>query len=450
MKMKRLVFFYLLLLSGMVYGQMPNKLTKEDKVYGLSKFWQEVNYNFVYLYKVDQLKWDELYKEYIGKVQESPNDYEYYRLMQRFCASLKDGHTNIYFPKYIQENVLNTHFGEYRFILSNVGGKAIITQINNSKKDELPIGSEIISVNGIATADYLRESIYPFISASTSYTLEDWGISKMLEGYVGTSYDLQLILPNGLEKQLTVTIAKSEEKEFFPGLQTRELLELKWYSNQTAYISLNSFSDWEIMEMFRKKNKELKQAKSLIIDLRNNGGGNTSIGKVILHYLTEDTIFYGSKSQTRQHIATFKAWGKDSYFYDLPFSPDTLGAGDKKLLRNKRIVVPTVLLIGHGTASAAEDFLIYADKQKHMTKIGEPTYGSTGQPLSFNLPEGGLARVCTKKDTYPDGREFVGVGIQPDILVSKSLTDFLENRDPALEKALEYLEKQKSEKLKVN
>ncbi|MBN7816242.1 peptidase S41 [Algoriphagus sp. YJ13C] len=448
--MKRLVFFYLLLLSGMVYGQMPNKLTKEDKVYGLSKFWQEVNYNFVYLYKVDQLKWDELYKEYIGKVQESPNDYEYYRLMQRFCASLKDGHTNIYFPKYIQENVLNTHFGEYRFILSNVGGKAIITQINNSKKDELPIGSEIISVNGIATADYLRESIYPFISASTSYTLEDWGISKMLEGYVGTSYDLQLILPNGLEKQLTVTIAKSEEKEFFPGLQTRELLELKWYSNQTAYISLNSFSDWEIMEMFRKKNKELKQAKSLIIDLRNNGGGNTSIGKVILHYLTEDTIFYGSKSQTRQHIATFKAWGKDSYFYDLPFSPDTLGAGDKKLLRNKRIVVPTVLLIGHGTASAAEDFLIYADKQKHMTKIGEPTYGSTGQPLSFNLPEGGLARVCTKKDTYPDGREFVGVGIQPDILVSKSLTDFLENRDPALEKALEYLEKQKSEKLKVN
>ena len=429
---------------------MPNKLTKEDKVYGLSKFWQEVNYNFVYLYKVDQLKWDELYKEYIGKVQESPNDYEYYRLMQRFCASLKDGHTNVYFPKYIQENVLNTHYGEYRFILSNVGGKAIVTQINNSKKDELPIGTEIISVNGIATADHLRESVYPFIAASTSYTLEDWGISKMLEGYVGTSYDLQLLLPNGLEKQLTVTIAKSEEKEFFPGLQTRELLEFKWYPNQTAYISLNSFSDWEITEMFRKKNKELKHAKSLIIDLRNNGGGNTSIGKVILHYLTEDTIFYGSKSQTRQHIATFKAWGKDSYFYDLPYSPDTLGSGDKKLLRNKRIVVPTVLLIGHGTASAAEDFLIYADKQKHMTKIGEPTYGSTGQPLSFNLPEGGIARVCTKKDTYPDGREFVGVGIQPDILVSKSLTDYLENRDPVLEKAFEFLEKQKSEKLIVN
>ncbi len=102
-------------------------------------------------------------------------------------------------------------------------------------------------------------------------------------------------------------------------------------------------------------------------------------------------------------------------------------------------IAPTTILVGNGTASAAEDFLIYADNQKHMTKIGEPTYGSTGQPLLFELPNGGIARVCTKKDTYSDGKEFVGVGIQPDIQVTKRLSDYIENKDPALEKAIGYL-----------
>lgn len=438
-KLRILSLFCLFFNTYQVFGQIPQKLSIEDKVYGLSKFWQEVNYNFVYLYKVDLKKWDELYRKYISEVQETSNDYEYYRLLQRFCATLKDGHTNVYFPKYIQENVLNNNYGKYRFILNNYDGKAIITHINESRKEEIPIGTEITEVNGLPTKEYLNEFVLPYISASTPYTLEDWGVKKLLEGYLGTKYELKLLQPNGVEKTLTLTISKSDEQDMFPAIEKRELFELKWYPNRIAYVSLNSFSDWEISEMFEKKNADLKQAESLIIDLRNNGGGNTVIGKVILHYLTEDTVFHGSKSQTRQHIATFKARGNDTYFYDLPYSPDTLGPGDRKLLKNKRIVVPTAILIGHGTASAAEDFLIYADKQKHMTKIGEPTYGSTGQPLSFNLPQGGLARVCTKKDTYPDGREFVGVGIQPDILVRKGIADLMENKDPVLEKAIEFL-----------
>jgi C-terminal processing protease CtpA/Prc len=105
--------------------------------------------------------------------------------------------------------------------------------------------------------------------------------------------------------------------------------------------------------------------------------------------------------------------------------------------------VPTVLLLGHNTASAAEDFLILADNQKHMTKIGAHSFGSTGQPYLFDLPGGGLARVCTKKDTYPDGREFVGYGIKPDIEVKQTLDDYIQKRDPVLQKALEYLKTKK-------
>lgn len=59
--------------------------------------------------------------------------------------------------------------------------------------------------------------------------------------------------------------------------------------------------------------------------------------------------------------------------------------------------------------------------------------------LPFQLPGGGWARICIKKDIYPDGREFVGYGVQPDIAVSKSLQDFMEGRDPVLQKAIKYL-----------
>lgn len=462
--MKIKITLLLILSTNLLFGQIPNDISNTDKVYGLSEFWQEVNYNFVYLSKINKAEWNEMYKGLIQEVQNTENDYEYYRTLQRFCAYLKDGHTNIYFPKNIQDSIYNTYFGEYRLFLTNIEGKAILTRVNASKKDELPIGTEIIKVNGLTTRKYLEQNVLPYISSSTDYIREDRSIQRMLEGYAGTTYELEIQLPGGEAKTLKLTHKKTDEKEVYPPVEERELFDLKWLENDIAYITLNSFSDWEISSKFNEKIPELKKAKKLIVDLRYNGGGSTNIGKEIFKHLTEDSVLYGSKMQSRLHIPSFKAWGKfanendtidnawqkqaylsyrDEYYHDFEYRPDSISDDDLRLLKNNRIIVPTVILIGHNTASAAEDFLIFADKQKHMTKIGEPTFGSTGQPIQFNLPGGGSARVCTKKDTYPDGREFVGYGIKPDIYVKKTLSDYMENKDPALDKAIRFLNQQK-------
>jgi len=87
------------------------------------------------------------------------------------------------------------------------------------------------------------------------------------------------------------------------------------------------------------------------------------------------------------------------------------------------------------TCSAAEDFLIPLRVAKRVTIVGEPSCGSTGQPLEFSI-YGATARVCTKWDRFPDGTEFVGVGIVPDVKAARTKEDVAANRDAVLETAL--------------
>jgi len=71
--------------------------------------------------------------------------------------------------------------------------------------------------------------------------------------------------------------------------------------------------------------------------------------------------------------------------------------------------------------------------------VGEATGGSTGQPLLFNLPGGGKARICTKHDSFADRTEFVGIGIQPDIPAHLTAADIRTGRDSVLALAVHTL-----------
>ena len=76
---------------------------------------------------------------------------------------------------------------------------------------------------------------------------------------------------------------------------------------------------------------------------------------------------------------------------------------------------------------------------KRARLVGTPTGGSTGQPLQIPLPGGGRARVCAKRDTFPDGTEFVGIGVIPDVEVRPTVADFAAGRDVVFERGLAEL-----------
>ncbi|MBE7169061.1 MAG: peptidase S41 [Williamsia sp.] len=444
-------------------AQISNTISPADKVYGLSKFWQEVNYNFVYFDKIDRQTWDSAYKALIPQVQATQNDYEYYRLLKKFCALLKDGHTEIFYPDIKGLSFMFNTFGDYLLVLTRVDNKVIVKRTWKKDAQLFPLGSEIIEVNGLPTRKYIQDSIAPYISSSTDYARDDVASGMLLMGTPGSTFKIRLRKPDGEEAAYTLTHAKVKDSVFYPDLgaypeeQKREGFAWKLLPNNIAYVALNTFgADSKVDSLFERILPSLEKSKGIIIDLRYNGGGDDGVAFNILRHFVKDSLILGAASVIRTYDPYLKAIGK----YVTP--ADTVGNRNKRkawLLYNgyavynepgvwrskvgeetKRLTAPVVVLTSHHTESAAEDFLIGADNQKHIIKMGEPTNGSTGMPASFDLPGGGGARVCIKKDTYPDGREFVGYGIQPDIRVTPTVKDYLENKDVVLEAALKYLQ----------
>jgi C-terminal processing protease CtpA/Prc len=445
------------------YAQIANTLSSADKVFGLSKFWQEVNYNFAYLNKINRSSWDSAYKALIPQVEATRNDYDYYRLLEKFCALLKDGHTEITMPPIEGLNFMNNTFGDYLIVLKRVDNKVIIKRTWKKDLEKFPLGSEIIEVNGLPTEQYIRDSVACYISSSTDYVRADIATGMLLRGAPGSGFSIKIKKPNGELASYSLTHAKTNDSIFYPMLekyldeQKKDLLQFKVFDNNIAYVALNSFSNPKIDTLFEKLLPSLEKSKGVIIDLRNNGGGDDGVAFNILRHFINDTMILGSASTLRRFDPFLRAIGRNVKITDTAGDPDKR---DAWLLYNgyavyskpgiyqlkiekeiKKISAPVAILIGMNTESAAEDFLIAADNQKHIVTIGEPSAGSSGMPYRFNLPGGGSARICVKKDTYPDGREFVGYGIQPGIKVAPTVKDYLENRDVVLETAIKYFEK---------
>lgn len=429
------------------------KLSDADKLYGLSFFWQEVNYNFAFFHQVPKLDWDKAYREYIPKVLATKTTKEYYDVLRQFCALLEDGHTNVYYPREVRNGL-----SHLKIRLLSINRRAFVKNVDKSLVKKIPLGSEIVAVNGQPTKDYLKQQVLPYVASSTKYVLWDRGIRWMFYGSKGDKFKLKIKKPSG--KTATVELIRDRTGiDWAVKPKKRPLLEFKWLKNKIAYLAINTFSNNNITKEFPKYLPELYKAKGIIIDVRRNGGGNSNNASFVVKHFTEQKMVVGSRWKTREHRAAYKAWGwyvneelKKDKEYKMSdwakkslkyFKKETWYLGDTDKEKNditaKKIKAPLVVLTSYNTASSAEDFLIYLDNLKRGTWVGQKTFGSTGQPLMMKLPGGGRARVCTKIDTYPDGKEFVGYGIIPHVEVNPSVEDYMKKRDIVLKKGVETL-----------
>ena len=404
--------------------RQANIISLDERLEGFIQLWSEVKYNFAFFDQVPELDWDKVLEEYLPKIQKEQTTEQYYRLLEQCIARLKDGHTTVYPPGIFR------HRARLPIRLIAVERKPIISQVNEAAafaRPELKPGLEITHIDGRPVSEILEKEIYPYEAGGTTQNHDRRAFRRLIQGKEGSEAIVRVRNADGKLHDLKLMYLKW--RHIYP-----PSFEFYNLGDSIAYVALNSFSSDEAPALFKGAFEEIRQAKGLIIDIRNNGGGSSHHGYAIISHLIDKPI-PDSSWKTRKYMPAFRAWGRQEQWYE----------GSQNRIEphgENPYLGPIVVLTGPGTISAAEDFVVALHASGRATLVGEKTAGTTGQPLMIKLPHNGKARICTKRDTYPDGREFVGVGVIPDVEIHPTQKSIAAERDVVLEKAIEILTKQ--------
>lgn len=198
-------------------------------------------------------------------------------------------------------------------------------------------------------------------------------------------------------------------------------VEGKVLSNNIGYINFTSF-DETTAEDFKAKFEELNKQgiKSLIIDLRNNGGGIVDQALQIADYVADkdSVLLYEVDKNNKETV--------------------------KKAKTDPIINMPIIILTNENTASASE---ILAGALKDLGKaktVGTTTYGKGVIQQILKLSDGSGLKVTIEEYQTPNRSKIHKIGIAPDeeVKLPDSVTNVLnvtESEDTQLQKAIEML-----------
>lgn len=428
-------------------NKTPNTLSNKDKVYALSSFWSETKYNFAF---IDRLTFnlDSLYQSYIPKVLATHTDYDFYDQMELFAASLKDLHSGVFY------RMKGTYSNYIPLSARYFGDSLYIVNVREDLVKQYPLGSQILKINDLPMQEYLKKNVETYVCSGYRPTVKEISASRLFGSDLSSKkITITYKTPDG--RVLTNTPPRNgnsvDGKYLGPTPKWwNKSVELFWEKNKIARLAFNTFYPKDrLMKMFESIKDTLYSAKGIIIDLRANGGGDTSTGWDLLRYVIKDPYFLTYAWQTRINSGVKKANGNyiktnEDYYKNKAyqtFAADTVWIPDSV----KRFNVPMAVLISERTCSAAEDFLIVLKERKDRPVfIGRPSMGSTGSPLVLDkFPENGFAKVCTRRVLFPYSKKPFNEGIVPDILVDYTLDEYLnQTNDKDVDAAVELLSRQ--------
>lgn len=168
---------------------------------------------------------------------------------------------------------------------------------------------------------------------------------------------------------------------------------------------------------------ELADTNAMVLDVRPNAGGDEQLAQKVAAWFVAGTKVYARNR--------YRGGGKDGFGEAMDRT--LTGNGD-----DRRYDRPIAVLTSRYVMSSNESFVLMCKQAKDCVVVGQPTFGSSGNPKPFDLGNGVTALIPSWQDLLPDGSPFEGKGIVPDVSVSCTAQD-LETHDPILEKALELL-----------
>ena len=374
------VYKYGMPVNNIKYITSSNNINEDIISKTLSKFREVIDKNF--LGEIDEEKLLEgAIKGYVDGLGDEYSEYFTKEELEEYKISALGNYTGIgiYMVKDTERNVI--------LVLSPIKGSPA------EKAGILP-GDIISKVNDIT---YTGEQM---TDAS----------NNIKKGEIGTKVKLEII--RGTEV-LNFEVVREEIKI--------NHVESKVLENNIGYLSLSTFDEGCFSE-FKTKMDELvsKNVKSIIIDLRNNGGG-------IVDEAVNIADLFTNKDETL--LITVDKNGKEEI---------------TKAKQDKKYDVEIVILTNENTASASE-ILAGALRDKANAKIiGTKTYGKGVIQQLITLNDGSGLKITTNEYYTPNKNKINKVGIIPDEIIElpEELQNQLtieESKDVQLKKAIEVL-----------
>ena len=336
-------------------------------------------------------------KYYLGEVDESKLEEG---AIKGYIEGLDDPYTE-YISKEDMESYLDDTMGNFVgigiYMIKNTKYDKIqvLSTIKGSPAEEAGIqsGDLIISVDGI------------------EYKADDMtAVSNKIKGEEGTKVTVELLRGSeNVKYELTRSKVKVNQ------------VEGKVISDDIGYIKFTSF-DETTAEDFKKQYQELakKNIKSLIIDLRNNGGGIVDKALEIADYIADkdSVLLYEVDKNNKETV--------------------------RKAKTDPIINMPIIILTNENTASASE-ILAGALKDLGQAKtVGTTTYGKGVIQQILKLNNGSGLKITIEEYQTPNKNKINKVGIEPDEKVElpdsvESIFTIKESEDTQLQKAIDML-----------
>jgi hypothetical protein len=390
---------------------------------------------------------DDLQKQIV----EPMNRREFYRIVGQLSHLFNDGHTFLIWPYQEYSQLKEQGNKPFPFVIEKNDDGVFTKHTYLNGEQVLSAGSKLVSINGRKIEKIIAHA-QRFVGGETRYLREHIvadRFSQMLWSVYGYVDNFELVLDTKDEQRsLIINPAQNWLLEQNADNKHDQNFYFKEIRKGVGYLYVNHFdvdNDWFeefVDESFEQVNSQ--NVHTLIIDIRDNAGGNTDSASYLASYVAREPFRMVSQVKERLNVENRGLFNYKGNVGDILVEQwdDYIKPQNSK----NRFEGNVFILISPISYSSAIVFATTLKDNNMATLVGQPTGGfanQTGQGNLFNLPNSELrAYVATRLLLRPSGDENV-VGVQPDIVTRPNQQDLLAGKDTEIEAVLQQLDDNK-------